>query len=78
MSKSKLVISRYYKSFNSYPLKSSDLKYLKNLRKQIKLEYNFKFKAKSLKGIDFSSDLFLFEKGQAEKIEDNKYIYLIS
>jgi len=63
ISKNKLIISRYYNSFNSYPLKSSDVNYLKNLRKQIKLEYNFKFKANSLKRIDFSSDLFVIEKG---------------
>ena len=63
MVKNKLIISRYYNSFNSYPLKSSDLKYLKSLRKQIKLEYNFKFKEKSLKSIEFSSDFFVIEKG---------------
>jgi len=56
-------ISKYYKYFNSYPLKPLDLKYLKYLIKQIKSEFNFRFNEKSLREMEISSDLILIEKG---------------
>ena len=58
-----LNISKYYKYFNSYPLKTLDSKYLKYLKKQIKLEFNFRFNEKSIREMELSSDLLLIEKG---------------
>jgi predicted methyltransferase len=65
--RSNLILTGYYKSFNSYPLKSVDQKYLKNLRKQIKLENTLELKGKLLKDIELLSDLFVIEKGWVEK-----------
>ncbi|MHA2132133.1 MAG: bis-aminopropyl spermidine synthase family protein, partial [Promethearchaeota archaeon] len=57
-----LIVSKYYKSFNTYPLKSLDSKFLENVKRQAKLDFNLKFKEKQLKKMSFSSDFFLIEK----------------
>ncbi|MHA1883834.1 MAG: bis-aminopropyl spermidine synthase family protein [Promethearchaeota archaeon] len=62
-----LVLTEYHKSFNSYPLKPVDQKYLKRLRKYIKFENNLKFKGKKLKDIELFSDLYVIERGWIEK-----------
>lgn len=66
ISENKFTISNYYKSFNSYPIKSLDSKFLKYLKKQIKLENNMKFNSKELKRFEFSSDLYQLERSWLE------------
>ncbi|MFX1476498.1 MAG: bis-aminopropyl spermidine synthase family protein [Promethearchaeota archaeon] len=58
-----LIITKYYKGFNSYPFKTLDSKYLKYLKKKIRFENLIKFSEKNLRKITFSSDLYLIEKG---------------
>ena len=67
ITKNKLIISDYYRSFSSYFFKSTDSKYLKYMKKQLKLETDLKFKEKDLKKIEFSSDLYVLEKSLTEK-----------
>ncbi|MFX0004988.1 MAG: class I SAM-dependent methyltransferase [Candidatus Hermodarchaeota archaeon] len=63
VSKNNLNISKYYKSFNSYPFRSLDSKFLKYLKKEIKIDNKMKFKEKNLKRLEVTSDLLLIEKG---------------
>ncbi|MFX1450815.1 MAG: bis-aminopropyl spermidine synthase family protein [Promethearchaeota archaeon] len=63
ITKNNLNISKYYKSFNSYPFKSLDSKFLKYLKKEIKQDSKLKFKKKLLKKFEVSSDLLLIERG---------------
>ena len=63
----KLIISDYYRSFSSYSFKSMDSKYLKYMKKQLKLETALKFKEKDLKKIEFSSDLYILERSLTEE-----------
>ncbi|MFX0038794.1 MAG: bis-aminopropyl spermidine synthase family protein [Promethearchaeota archaeon] len=63
VSKNNLNISKYYKSFNSYPFKSLDSKILKYFKKEIKIDNKMKFREKNLKRLEVTSDLLLIEKG---------------
>ncbi len=67
ITKNKLIISDYYRSFSSYSFKSTDSKYFKYMKKQLKLETDLKFKEKDLKKIEFSSDLYILEKSLTEQ-----------
>ncbi len=67
ITKNKLSISDYYRSFSSYSFKSTDSKYLKYMKNQLKLETDLKFKEKDLKEIEFSSDLYILEKSLTEQ-----------
>ncbi|MFX1280808.1 MAG: class I SAM-dependent methyltransferase [Promethearchaeota archaeon] len=63
ISKNELNISKSYKSFNSYPLKSLDQQFLKMLKKEIEFDTNFKFDERKLRKLEFRSDLLLIQKG---------------
>jgi len=67
ITKNKLIISNYYRSFSSYSFRSTDSKYLKYMKKQLKRETDLKFKEKDLKKIEFSSDLYILEKSLTEQ-----------
>jgi len=67
ITKNSLIISDYFKSFNSYSFKSTDLKYLKYMKKQLKRETDLKFKEKDLEKIEFSSDQYILEKSLTEQ-----------
>jgi len=67
ITKNKLSISDYYRSFSSYSFKSTDSKYLKYMKNQLKLETDLKFKEKDLKEIEFYSDLYILEKSLTEQ-----------
>jgi len=71
ITKNKLVISDYFKSFNSYSFRSADIEYLKYMKKQLKLESNLKFKEKDIERIEFSSDLYIIEKSLNEQDIDS-------
>ncbi|MFW9820155.1 MAG: hypothetical protein ACFFE5_11150, partial [Candidatus Thorarchaeota archaeon] len=66
IAKNNLKISKYLKSFNLYPFKCLDLKYLKALKKEIKQDTQLQFKENILKKLDFKSDLLLIEKSFSE------------
>lgn len=73
ITKNKLIISEFSKSFNSYSFKSTDSKYIKNVRKHLKRETDLKFKINELKKIEFSSDLYILERSMTEQdINSNK------
>ncbi|MFX0083584.1 MAG: bis-aminopropyl spermidine synthase family protein [Candidatus Hodarchaeota archaeon] len=63
ITENELNISKWYKSFNSYPLKSLDQQFLKMLKKEIEFDTNFKFNERNLRKLEFTSDLLLIEKG---------------
>ncbi|MFX1448131.1 MAG: bis-aminopropyl spermidine synthase family protein [Promethearchaeota archaeon] len=65
--KNKLILSDYYKSFNSYSFQSADSKYLKYTKKQLKFETDLKLKEKDIEKIEFFSDLYIIEKSLTEK-----------
>jgi len=67
ISKNSLIISDYYRSFNSYSFKYTDSKYLRYMKKQLKRETDLKFKEKNIKKIEFSSDLYILEKSLTEQ-----------
>ena len=67
ITKNRLIISDYHRSFSSYSFKSTDSKYLKYMKKQLKRETDLKFKEKDLKKIEFSSDLYILEKSLTEQ-----------
>ncbi len=67
ISKNNLIISSYFKSFSLYSFKSTDSKYLKYMKKQLKRETDLKFKEKDIKKIEFSSDLYILEKSLTEQ-----------
>ncbi|MFX1325505.1 MAG: bis-aminopropyl spermidine synthase family protein, partial [Promethearchaeota archaeon] len=66
ISDNKFTIENLYRSFNNYPLKPLDSKFLKHLKKQIKLETNLKFEKKDLKRFKITSDLYQIEKSWIE------------
>ncbi|MFX0076671.1 MAG: hypothetical protein ACFE96_14605, partial [Candidatus Hermodarchaeota archaeon] len=59
--KNQLKIVHNYESFNYYPCKSTDLKYIESLRKQIMLDFDFKLDKKLLRKLKITSDLLIIE-----------------
>ena len=75
ITKNNLLISEYSKSYNSYSFKTTNPKYMKFMKKQLKLETDLKFKEKDLKKIEFSSDLYILEKSMTEQDINSYKVY---